>query len=165
MSITPLGWWPVLCCGGGSPEEEEMGVSENALLARARGYLLRRGAVLAAFTLLMTLLCASAAWAETFTVTNLNAAGVGSLRAAIDKANSNPGADEVTFAPGVSGTIALNGTLLPAATDPDVVIIRRPDNTFVAVFSAQGATWEGITEAAREDYAALVTEIAKVGWE
>src|SRR5215211_8543569 len=69
---------------------EGMGVSENALLARARGFLLR-GTVLAALTLLMTLLYASTAWAETFTVTNMNATGTGSLSEAIDRANSTPG--------------------------------------------------------------------------
>jgi hypothetical protein len=37
-------------------------------------------------------------------------------------------------------------------SDPDVLILRRQDDTFVAAFSAQGATREGIVEAAREDY-------------
>jgi hypothetical protein len=41
-------------------------------------------------------------------------------------------------------------------SDPDVLILRREDHTFVAAFSAQGATREGIVEAAREDYAALL---------
>jgi hypothetical protein len=41
-------------------------------------------------------------------------------------------------------------------SDPDVLILRRQDGTFVAAFSAQGATREGIVEAAREDYAALL---------
>jgi hypothetical protein len=38
-------------------------------------------------------------------------------------------------------------------SDPDVVILRRVDGTFVAAFSARGATREGIVEAAEEDYA------------
>jgi hypothetical protein len=41
-------------------------------------------------------------------------------------------------------------------SDPDVVILRRRDGTFVAAFSAMGATREGILEAAREDHARLV---------
>jgi hypothetical protein len=41
-------------------------------------------------------------------------------------------------------------------SDPDVLVLRREDHTFVAAFSAQGATREGIVEAAREDYAALL---------
>jgi hypothetical protein len=41
-------------------------------------------------------------------------------------------------------------------SDPDVLILRRQDGTFVAAFSAQGATREGILEAASEDYRRLV---------
>ena len=41
-------------------------------------------------------------------------------------------------------------------SDPDVVVLRRQDGAFVAAFSAQGATREGILEAAKEDYAKLV---------
>jgi len=37
-------------------------------------------------------------------------------------------------------------------SDPDVVVLRRQDGTFVAAFSTQGATKEGIVEAAKEDY-------------
>ena len=44
-------------------------------------------------------------------------------------------------------------------SDPDVLVLRRQDGTFVAAFSAQGATQEGIVEAAKEDYyAALMSE-------
>jgi trimeric autotransporter adhesin len=50
----------------------------------------------------------------TFTVTNLLNAGAGSLRAAINQANANPGADEIAFA--VVGTVPLS-TALPAITD------------------------------------------------
>ncbi len=41
-------------------------------------------------------------------------------------------------------------------SDPDVLILRRQDGSFVAAFSAQGATKEGIREAAMEDYRAVV---------
>jgi hypothetical protein len=41
-------------------------------------------------------------------------------------------------------------------SDPDVVILCRQDDAFVAAFSAGGATSEGIIEAAKEDYRALV---------
>ena len=44
-------------------------------------------------------------------------------------------------------------------SDPDVLVLRRQDGTFVAAFSAQGASKEGIVEAAKEDYyAALMSE-------
>jgi hypothetical protein len=41
-------------------------------------------------------------------------------------------------------------------SDPDVFILRRQDGTFVAAFSARGATREGIVEAAKEDYRNLL---------
>jgi hypothetical protein len=41
-------------------------------------------------------------------------------------------------------------------TDPDIVILRRQDGSFVAAFSARGATREGIAEAAKEDYVGLM---------
>ena len=41
-------------------------------------------------------------------------------------------------------------------SDPDVVILRRQDGSFVAAFSARGATKEGILEAAKEDYGRLM---------
>jgi hypothetical protein len=36
-------------------------------------------------------------------------------------------------------------------SDPDIITLRREDGTFVAAFSAQGATREGIVEAAVQD--------------
>jgi hypothetical protein len=41
-------------------------------------------------------------------------------------------------------------------SDPDVVILRRLDGSFVAAFSARGATDEGILEAAEEDRRKLI---------
>ena len=51
-----------------------------------------------------------------FMVRTTDDAGAGSLRQAILDANPTPGADEITFAPGVRGTIALVSSL-PAITD------------------------------------------------
>jgi hypothetical protein len=45
-------------------------------------------------------------------------------------------------------------------SDPDVLILRRQDDSFVAAFSASGATWEGIVEAAKEDYWELARDHA-----
>ena len=41
-------------------------------------------------------------------------------------------------------------------SDPDIVVLRRHDGSFVAAFSARGATREGIVEAAKEDYVKLM---------
>jgi hypothetical protein len=45
-------------------------------------------------------------------------------------------------------------------SDPDVLVLRRQDGSIVAAFSACGATEEGIVEAAKRDYAALLREHA-----
>ncbi len=37
-------------------------------------------------------------------------------------------------------------------SDPDIYILRRQDDSFVAAYSARGATKEGIVVAAKEDY-------------
>src|SRR3712207_494820 len=89
----------------------------NTLLAEARGYLLFRVGVLATLTLLLTVVCASTAWSAIFTVTSTNDSGPGSLRAAIEAANANAGADEIAFADGVGDTITLSSTL-SKVTDP-----------------------------------------------
>jgi hypothetical protein len=44
-------------------------------------------------------------------------------------------------------------------SDPDVVVLRRQDGTFVAAFSTQGATREGILAAAYEDYRRFVSRL------
>ena len=41
-------------------------------------------------------------------------------------------------------------------SDPDILMLCRQDGSFVAAFSAQGATRESIVEAAKEDYRALL---------
>ena len=41
-------------------------------------------------------------------------------------------------------------------SDPDIVILRRQDASFVAAFSARGIAKEGLIEAAKEDYRELV---------
>ena len=41
-------------------------------------------------------------------------------------------------------------------SDPDIVILRRQDASFVAAFSAQGATREGLIDEAKKDFRELV---------
>ena len=45
-------------------------------------------------------------------------------------------------------------------SDPDILVLRRQDSTFVTAFSARGATREGILEAAKVDYGQLVEAYA-----
>ena len=48
-------------------------------------------------------------------------------------------------------------------SDPDVLVLRRQDGTFVAAFSAQGATREGILEAAAKTTVRLVWHLRAGG--
>lgn len=41
-------------------------------------------------------------------------------------------------------------------SDPDIVILRGQDDSFVAAFSARGVTKEGVIEAAKEAYRGLL---------
>lgn len=59
---------------------------------------------------------AAPAHAATYTVSNRNNSGAGSLRQAIIDANANPGADAIVFASGVTGTITLTSDF-PSITD------------------------------------------------
>src|SRR3954453_10814267 len=72
-----------------------------------RGVLSRKQVIAgASIAMGATLAVAGSAEAATFTVTNLNDEGSGSLRQAILDANSNgPGSDDIVFASGLSGTI------------------------------------------------------------
>ena len=52
--------------------------------------------------------------------------------------------------------LSMEGATLPPGyyldeSDPDIITLRRKDGTFVAAFSAQGVTREGIIEAAMQD--------------
>jgi hypothetical protein len=66
------------------------------------------------------------------------------------------------------GRDAMDGMRLPKfdyyldESDPDILVLRRQDGSFVAAFSARGATRESIVEAAEEDYRSLLDEHA--GW-
>jgi hypothetical protein len=48
-------------------------------------------------------------------------------------------------------------------SDPDIAVLRRQDGAFVAAFSARGAIREGVVDAAKEDYQALLEEHARSG--
>jgi hypothetical protein len=48
-------------------------------------------------------------------------------------------------------------------SDPDIATLHRQDGAFVGAFSARGYSKEGVSEAAKEDYAALLEE--HMSWE
>jgi hypothetical protein len=69
----------------------------------------------------MTSLGPTAASAASFEVTNLDDVGAGSLRDAIAAANGAPGADVITFAPGLTGTIRLGSGQLTISDSLQIV--------------------------------------------
>ena len=97
---------------------------------KRRSLIIGGGVVAAAGT---TAIGGAPAEAATFTVTNLNDAGAGSLRQAIIDANGAAGADVITFQAGLTGTITL-------ATQLDVtgsVDIQGPGAAVLAVSGNQ----------------------------
>ncbi len=71
---------------------------------------------------IVVLVLADALLADTYTVTNDDDSGTGSLRWAIGRANSHAGADVITFAAHLSGSIIQPLTPLPAITDDATVV-------------------------------------------
>jgi predicted outer membrane repeat protein len=89
------------------------------------------------------------AGAATFTVTNLNDAGAGSLRGAIAQANAAPGADTVEFAENVTGTISLASEIVVTDTlnlaGPGVDRITIDGNLSTRLFKVARVSGDAIT--------------------
>lgn len=73
----------------------------------------------------------------TFTVTNLNNSGAGSLRDAVASANAAPGADVINFQAGVIGTITLTTGQLTVADD---LAINGPGADRLTVANGSGSS-------------------------
>src|SRR3954469_12323159 len=93
-----------------------------------RGVLSRKQVIAgASIAMGATLAVAGSAEAATFTVTNLNDEGSGSLRQAILDANSNgPGSDDIVFASGLSGTINVGSTATDGLYAETAMNIKGP---------------------------------------
>ena len=89
------------------------------------------------------------AGAATFTVTNLNDAGAGSLRDAIGEANAAAGTDTVQFQAGVAGVIPLSSEIVVSDTvhvaGPGVGTIKVDGNLATRLFKVQRAGGNAIT--------------------
>src|SRR5215208_460176 len=100
--------------------------------------------VLAVIALALTM--PASVWATTFTVSNTSDSGEGSLREAIENANTRAGADEITFSEGGRGTITLASTLPEVADSAGLTIngggdvIVSGDDSVRVLQVAEGAT-------------------------
>ena len=93
---------------------------------------------------LVTAVGATSLTAATFTVSNVNDSGVGSLRQAILEANARPGVDEITFAQ-LEGTITLTSGQL-AITDDLSIGVASTSSGILKLFGADSSfTSDGTT--------------------
>ena len=100
---------------------------------------------LSILTFILAFLTAGAVHAGTFTVTNTNDGGAGSLRQAISDANANAGADQIVFniSPGGGQTIAVP-TALPAITDPaEIDATTQPGYSGIPLIQLKGGAGSG----------------------
>ncbi|MGH7963573.1 MAG: hypothetical protein ACRERD_17410, partial [Candidatus Binatia bacterium] len=105
---SPLPWWEKVRERGPTAQQ-------------APGFASSRPSTALASLALLFALGQGPAWAvTTFTVTNLDNAGTGSLRQAILDANALAGADIITFQSGLTGTITLTSGELTIADSVDI---------------------------------------------
>ncbi|HEV2851952.1 MAG TPA: choice-of-anchor Q domain-containing protein [Thermoanaerobaculia bacterium] len=116
----------------------DTGVHQTRLTRRQRRALARKAAKpgAAALALGVAMAAAPAAQAATFTVTNLDDDGPGSLRDAIGQANALAGPDTIDFQAGLAGVITLASGQL-AITDS--VDIQGPGASVIAVNGNTGS--------------------------
>lgn len=114
------------------------------------------------FSTLLTIVCCAASfplWSATYTVTNVNDTGAGSLRQAITDANGNAGADNIVFnipgggpwsivlssaLPNLTGPVTIDGTTQPGFVSGTQSTYVKVGTAFTGtIFSASNVT--GIT--------------------
>jgi hypothetical protein len=114
------------------PDREEV----EMRLCTVRGEQVRCGVLLVLLALVLLILLPVSLQAATFTVTNYNDTGPGSLRFAMIQANGSVGADMIDFnIPGIGPHRIRPQSPLPALTDRDGVMI----DGFTQPFSSSGA--------------------------
>src|SRR5688572_370926 len=82
---------------------------------------------------------------STITVTSLNDTGTGSLRAAIDLAETRPGPDTIVFAANLAGkTITLSSGVLEIAGNSNVIIDGDRNNDGKADITLSGGSTQSL---------------------
>lgn len=105
------------------------------------------------------------AQADTFTVTNLDDAGPGSLRQAIEDAEANAGADDIVFDPGLSGTLTLTSMASLASAFPVVredLTITGPGPDVITV-DAAGQGKHFLVDSLSDDQALSLSGLTLIG--
>lgn len=131
----------------------------STAVRRACSPRLARHPVLAATTLCVALGASPMALSTTFTVTNLNDTGPGSLRQAVQDSNANPGADLIAFRHGLTGWIPLGadlvisdsveidgpglGALTISGSDGIALIVIDTESNHDVDFTCSGVTMRG----------------------
>jgi uncharacterized repeat protein (TIGR01451 family) len=114
---------------------------------------MRKIFVLSVSAVVLSLLFAATTFAATYTVTNTNDAGAGSLRRAINDANGNPGADVIDFnIPPYSNIYSIQPvTALPAITEEVLidgftqsVLSGTPDTVYIEVNGSLAGAVNGL---------------------
>src|SRR5262245_17592339 len=101
----------------------------------------------------LILVAAGSLSAATFTVTNVNDSGTGSLRDMITQANTLAGDDTITFGGGVTGTIVLASTLpqitqaggVLTITGPGRSLLSLSGNNLYRIFDTGLAAWLNVS--------------------
>jgi parallel beta helix pectate lyase-like protein len=122
--------------------------AERRREAQQRGSSKRQVAAGATIAMGATLAATGSAQAATFTVTNLNDQGAGSLRQAIFDANNNGlGSDDIVFASGLTGTISVGADISNNLYPETPMSIQGPGPGQIALQAVNGVDSVFFTDA------------------
>jgi hypothetical protein len=125
-------------------QRERRRKDERRKQASGRGPSKRQVAAGATIAMGATLAATGSAQAATFTVTNLNDEGAGSLRQAILDANQNgPGSDDIVFASGLSGAIDVGSTATAGLYPETAMNINGADRITLKGSNVDYVVWTG----------------------
>ena len=136
--------WPREPAGGRRPTTEDTPAATAHCIVGGRVGLRDGGPNMG--TICLALFSVGACWANTYTVTNTNNSGWGSLRWAIERANSRAGADTILFSPDLVGHPINPTSALPPLTDSATVLgdVNDDDAPDIVVSGLRLASADGL---------------------